>query len=216
MLCVILMLLASATVVQGDRAPAAVDVARSVQKAYDTVRDFSADFEQTYVGGALGQQATERGTLLVKKPGKMRWTYTSPEKKVFVSDGVKLYSYVPADRQVTVSTVPAGNDAGTPALFLAGKGNLTRDFVATFTEVPGAPADSWALKLVPTRREPDYEWLLLVVDRRTFQLRMLVTTDAQGGRSTFTFSRLKENLNLLDKEFVFKIPPGVEVITAGR
>jgi outer membrane lipoprotein carrier protein len=216
MLCVILMLLASATAVQGDRAPAAVDVARSVQKAYDTVRDFSADFEQTYVGGALGQQATERGTLLVKKPGKMRWTYTSPEKKVFVSDGVKLYSYVPADRQVTVSTVPAGNDAGTPALFLAGKGNLTRDFVATFTEVPGAPADSWALKLVPTRREPDYEWLLLVVDRRTFQLRMLVTTDAQGGRSTFTFSRLKENLNVLDKEFVFKIPPGVEVITAGR
>ena len=217
MFCLLLMLLASAPpALQADRPPTATEVARSVQKAYEKVRDFSADFVQTYVGGVLGQQVTERGTVLVKKPGKMRWTYTSPEKKVFVSDGVKLYSYVPEDRQVTVSAVPPENEAGTPAMFLAGKGTITRDFVVTFADVPGAGRDTWTLKLVPTRRESDYEWLALVVDRRTFQLRMLVTADPQGGQSTFTFSRLKENVNIPDKEFVFKIPRGVEVITTER
>ncbi len=199
---------------QGGALPPVADLARSVQQHYDSVRDFSADFVHSYVGGALGQQVTERGNVLIKKPGKMRWTYTRPERKVFVSDGVKLYSYIPQDRQVTVSSVPAGDDTSTPALFLAGKGNLTRDFVASYGTVPGAPPDTYALKLVPQRRERDYEWLILVVDAKTLQLRMLLTTDAQGGKSTFTFSKLKENANIPDKEFAFQIPPGVEVVYA--
>lgn len=199
-------------IAQAQDRPPVLEVARSVQRNYDNVRDFSADFVHSYTGGVLRQQVTERGTVLVKKPGKMRWTYTSPEKKVFVSDGVKLYSYIPDDRQVTVTSVPAGDQTSTPALFLAGKGNLTRDFVVSYAEVPGAPSDTWALKLVPTRHETDYEWLILVVDKRTSQIRMLVTSDAQGGKSTFTFSRLQENVNIPDKQFVFQIPRGVEVI----
>ena len=97
-------------------------VARDLQRKYDRVRDFSADFVHTYRGGVLKQQATERGRLLVKKPGKMRWEYTAPEKKLFVSDGRKIYSYIPQDRQVVVSTMPQDDQAPTPALFLTGKG----------------------------------------------------------------------------------------------
>ncbi len=196
--------------------PPVLDVARAVQKNYDAVRDFSADFVHSYVGGVLGQRVTERGTVVIKKPGKMRWNYTSPEKKVFVSDGVKLYSYVPADKQVTINAVPAGDDTSTPTLFLAGKGNITRDFTVGYTEVPGAPADTYAIKLVPTRREQDYDWLVLVVDQRTYRIRMLVTTDTQGGTSTFTFTNMKENVNVPDQEFAFKIPRGVEVVDNSR
>ena len=66
--------------------------------------------------------------MAIRKPGRMRWTYTKPEEKTFVSDGVKLYSYIPADKQVYVASVPRDDQASTPALFLAGKGNLVRDF----------------------------------------------------------------------------------------
>lgn len=191
--------------------PPVMDVARGVQRSYENVRAFSADFVHSYVGGVLGQQVTERGNVLIKKPWKMRWTYMSPEKKVFVSDGVRLYSYIPQDKQVIVSAIPAGDETSTPTLFLAGKGNITRDFLVSWADVPHAP-DTYALKLVPTRREPDYESLVLVVDRKTFQLRMLMTTDRQGGQSTFTFSKLRENINLPDKDFTFQIPRGVEVV----
>jgi outer membrane lipoprotein carrier protein len=190
----------------------AADLAQALQQKYDTVRDFSAEFTHTYTGGVLKKQVTERGTLLVKKPGKMRWTYTAPEQKIFVSDGVKLYSYVPQDRQVIVSTVPSGDQATTPALFLAGKGNLTRDFRVSDTDVPGAPAGIRALKLEPKKPEREYDWLILGVDEG-LRIRMLVTVDAQGGRSTFTFNNLKENPGLSDKDFAFKIPRGVDVIT---
>jgi outer membrane lipoprotein carrier protein len=106
----------------------APELAAALQKKYDAIKDFSADFSHTYEGGVLHKQITERGHLLVKKPGKMRWDYSTPETKQFVSDGLKMYSYIPQDKQVIVATVPPDEDAPTPTLFLAGKGNVTRDF----------------------------------------------------------------------------------------
>jgi outer membrane lipoprotein carrier protein len=189
------------------------EFAQAVQRKYDAIRDFSADFVHTYRGGVLKKQLTEKGRMTIKKPGKMRWDYTSPEEKVFVSDGVKIYSYIPQDKQVMVATVPA-NDATTPALFLAGKGDLTRDFTASLGEVPtGLPAGTRALKLVPKKPQPDYDWLVLLVDPGTLSLRGLVTNDAQGGTSSFTFANLKENVGTSDKEFAFKIPRGVDVVS---
>jgi len=197
------------------QAPDAPTLAGQLQARYERVRDFSADFEHVYQGGVLKKKVTARGTLLVKKPGMMRWTYTAPEKKEFVSDGVRLYSYVPEDRQVIVSPVPAAGQAGNSALLLAGQGNLARDFTPSIAQLPGLPAGDVALKLVPVNRQPDYDSILLVVDRGTLQLRQLITTDAQGGTSAFTFTRLRENVGLPDKAFTFTIPRGVDVIHEG-
>lgn len=197
-------------------AQSATDLVAALQKKYDTIRTFSADFEHVYTGGALRRQLTERGRLQVKKPGRMRWEYTAPEKKLFISDGVKLYAYIPADRQVMVSSVPQGDQATTPALFLAGQGSLTRDFTATEVSTPnGASGGTRALKLVPKTPQAEFESLILTVDSRTLALRGLESMDAQGGTSSFLFIDLKENVALSDKDFVFAIPRGVDVITEG-
>jgi len=208
-----LLMLACAASAGAQSRPPAGELAASLQQRYAKVKDFSADFVHSYRGGALRTQVTERGNVLVKKPGKMRWTYTAPEKKTFVSDGVKMYSYIPQDRQVIVSNVPTGDEATTAVMFLAGKGDVTRDFTASYAE--GGPAGTWMLKLVPRRAEREYDTLVLALDPATLQIRALTTTDRQGGQSTFTFSNLKENRGLSDKEFAFRIPRGVDVITDG-
>jgi outer membrane lipoprotein carrier protein len=189
------------------------DVAAALQQKYDAIRDFTADFVHESSGGVLRRKATERGKLQVKKPGKMRWDYTSPEKKVFVSDGNRIYLHVPADRQVVVSPVLKGDQATTAVLFLTGKGNLTRDFEVNFTD--GAAADSYSLRLQPKLPERDYDWLQIVVDRATLRIRSLSAADSQGGRSTFHFTNFKENVRLSDKTFEFKMPRGVDVISTG-
>ena len=193
----------------------APELAAALQRKYDGIRDFSADFTHAYEGGVLRKQITERGHLLVKKPGKMRWDYSAPETKQFVSDGVKMYSYIPQDKQVIVATVPPDKEAPTPTLFLAGKANLTRDFTPSLVDAPaGMPAGSRALKLVPKARQRDYDWLVLVLDPASLAIRGLLTVDAQGGKSSFSFTNLKENIGLADKEFAFKIPRGVDVVSA--
>ena len=188
-------------------------LARSLQARYRNVRDFSASFTHSYRGGVLRTQSIESGSVTVKKPGLMRWVYTSPEKKEFVSDGRKIYSYLQEDKQVIVNDVPPADQAATPALFLAGLGDISRDFTAEAADspVPGAVA----LKLTPRRNEPDYEYLIVAVDPSTLQIRALTTRDRQGGDSTLTFTNMKENRGLSDKEFVFRIPRGVDVITDG-
>ena len=193
--------------------PAPEALARSLQQRYQGIKDFSADFVHSYRGGALKTQTQERGTVTVKKPSRMHWTYTAPEKKEFVSDGVKIYSYIPQDKQVIVTNVPADDQAATPALFLAGKGDIVRDFSASY--VDAAIDGTLALKLTPRRNEPDYEYLIVAVDPASLRIRALTTKDRQGGESTLVFNNLKENQGISDKEFAFRIPRGVDVITDG-
>jgi outer membrane lipoprotein carrier protein len=191
----------------------AQDLAQALQRKYDQLKDFSADFVQSYRGGVLRKETAERGHLLVKRPGKMRWQYVSPEEKLFVSDGVKMYSFLPQDKQVIVSAIPSDDQIAMPTMFLAGKGNLVRDFSATIVDPPpGAPAGTRALKLVPRSAQREYDWLMLEVAPQTLELRGLVTTDGQGGQSSFSFTNLKENTGVADKEFIFKMPRGVDVV----
>jgi outer membrane lipoprotein carrier protein len=193
--------------------PSAVETARALQQKYDRVKDFTADFTHTYEGGVLKKKVSERGTVRIKKPGRMRWDYTAPDKKVFVSDGRKIYSYIPADKQVVVSDMPGDHDATPAVLFLAGKGDLTRDFTVSYA-ASGESPDTWALKLDPKQKQGDYDWLVVVVDRQTLQIRSLTAAEQEGGRSSFAFTNYRENAGVDDKAFEFKIPRGVDVITA--
>lgn len=189
-------------------------LAARVQQHYDSVRDFEASFVQTYQGGLLRTRTTEQGTVAIKRPGRMRWIYTKPERKEFVSDGKQIYSYLPLDKQVIVSPVPS-DEQTTPALFLTGRGHLVRDFSAAYAEVPGAAAGTVGLQLTPKKTDPEFEWLMIAVDPATHQIRHLVASDRQGGRSSFAFTNIKENRNLSDALFAFQIPRGVDVVTGG-
>lgn len=192
--------------------PAPEQIAAQVQARYDKVRDFTADFVHVYEGGILRQKRTETGVLQVKKPGRMRWEYRKPDRKLFVSDGTQMYLYDEAENHVTIFPVPRGDEAATAALFLAGKGHITRDFTVAAAE--GGSADTYMLRLTPRSPEPDYDWLLLEVDRQSFQMRSLSAADNQGGRNTFRFTNLRENTGLADRAFNFTIPRGADVVRA--
>ena len=192
------------------------DLQQALQQRYELVLDFAADFTHTYEGGMLRTRLVELGTMLVKRPGRMRWDYREPERKLFVSDGERLYSYLPEDRQVIIGRLPDDNAATTPALFLAGAGDFVDDFTAAFDTVQDPPPDSYVLRLTPTRAERDFEFLTLVIDASTLAIVRLISYDLQGGMSTFVFSNLQENQGLSDTPFTFEIPPGTDVIDTTR
>lgn len=189
--------------------PPADQLAKQLQSHYDQVKDFTAGFTQTFRGTALPQQTTERGSVRVKKPYKMRWAYTAPEKKELIADGVQFWDYRPVDRVVLVQPMPKEGEASTALLFLAGRGNVTRDFTAALAATH--PEGEWHLSLVPKSKQADFSSLVVQMDRKTFALRGLVKTD-DTGTWTYRFQNLKENVGLADTEFAFKPPAGVEVI----
>ena len=211
----VLAVLAVAVAAQDTALPPAADIATALQRKYDTIRDFTADFTQRYEGGVLRRKSVpERGTVFVKKPGRMRWNYKAPEEKVFVSDGTSIQLYVPADKQVIVSEVPGDDQATSAVLFLMGKGNLPRDFNVTYG--PGATESTYVLRLDPRKRQAEYDWLQVTIDRKSFQIRELTAGDQQGGRSTFQFTNFKENTGVSDKTFAFTPPRGTDVVKSAQ
>jgi len=197
-----------------DVRPPAADVAGALQRKYDSVKDFSASFTQTYEGGVLRRKSSEAGTVFVKKPGKMRWDYAGPEKKLFVSDGQTMFLYFPNERQVMKNDVPSQDQATSAVLFLMGKGDIVRDFNIRWAD--GGSDTTYRLRLDPRTRQTEYDWLEITADRETLRIVGLLAADAQGGRSSFTFSNFKENAGLADKMFQFSIPRGTEVISSGK
>ena len=202
------------TVATPDVRPPAADVAAALQRKYDSIKDFSASFTQNYEGGVLRRKVSETGTVQVKKPGKMRWDYAAPEKKLVVSDGRTIFMYFPADRQVIRNSVPDQDQATSAVLFLMGKGDIVRDFNVRWAD-SGADA-VYRLRLDPKTRQAEYDWLEIAADRKTLRIVGLTTADAQGARSSFVFSNFKENTGLADKMFEFTIPRGTEVISSGK
>jgi outer membrane lipoprotein carrier protein len=197
-----------------DVRPPAADVAAALQRKYDSVKDFSASFTQSYEGGVLRRKSLESGLVFVKKPGKMRWDYLKPEKKLFVSDGQTMFLYFPNEKQVMKNDVPTQDQATSAVLFLMGKGDIIRDFTVRWAD--GGSETTYRLRLDPKSRQAEYDWLEITADRETLRLVGLMAADAQGGRSAFTFSNFKENAGLADKMFQFTIPRGTEVISSGK
>ena len=192
-----------------------VALAAKIQQRYNGIKDLQGDFVQTYEGGVLRTKTSEQGVVAIKRPGRMRFSYTKPEKKEFVSDGNRLYTYLVADKQVIVSPAPGPDQGDIPAMFLAGQSDLARDYTPTFNPLPGAAPGLVTLKLVPKKHSEEYESLGVGVDPNSLQIQFLTAVDTQGGRSSFAFSNLKENRGLADKDFEFHIPRGVDVVTNG-
>ena len=63
----------------------------AIQKRYQSIRDFSARFEQTTrsvaLGTGAGAEQASKGTVRFAKPGRMRWSYEAPQESLVVSDG---------------------------------------------------------------------------------------------------------------------------------
>ena len=181
-------------------------IAAAVEARHRAVNDLQARFVQAYRSAAFGQDVVESGTLRFKRPGRMRWEYRKPERKLFICDGASFYFYVPADRQVIVRR--RGGDQGLAYRLLFGEVAVAREFEAN---IESASADGTRVKLTPRRPDPEVESVVLDVDAG-FHLRGIAIRDLQGNRSEFRFEDVRENRGLADSDFRFEIPAGVEVV----
>lgn len=184
----------------------AQSMAAKVDRHYNGLRSLRVDFTQGYDG--MGQHRRESGVLLLKKPGKMRWDYTTPAGKLFVLDGREAYFYTPG--QTEVQRIPAKklDDLRSPLRFLLGHAELTK-------EIPGLKIASdgpdFVLSGVPRNMEQRISSLAFTVTGEGM-IRAIKVEEPDGSVSRFTFSNEQPNAEEPDSEFVFRAPPGSVVV----
>ncbi len=182
-----------------------------LQQRYAAVNTVTASFVQTYQ--APGMSQTESGTLWMKKPGLMYWEYSLPETKFFYADGRRTYLYIPTDRQVMVRSFTEEDLHSTPLEFLLGKGKILQSFIASREAgiMPSAD-DAVLVRLTPKASDLEYSYLVLKIDRQTFDLRSIAIRERTGNLSEFSFTNMRTNVKIDDSRFRFRIPKGIEVI----
>ena len=187
------------------------DVAANVQKAYDSIKAYEADFEQQYMMKAFGQKKESKGHVTFVKPGKMRWDYTEPKDNVVVSDGVTLWSYVASDKQARKMLVK-DSQMPTALAFLTGKGDLTKDFdLKLLDSAKYKFVDGYVLEARPKVATNLYSFVLFYVDGETYQMRRVLIVDAQDNRNRFDFKKPKVNDPVDDSRFKWSPPAGATI-----
>ena len=179
-----------------------------LQTRYETTRTLTADFKQTVESPTLAGTLESHGTVAFEKPNRMRWEYEAPDKQVIVGDGETLWIYQPDDKQVIKAPLGEAFQATSPVTFLAGLGQVERDFDATLErEEP----ERWRLRLVP-RKDRNIGTLLLSVRKPDASIEEARITDPLGTTTRIAFSGEKRNTTIDAKVFRFSPPPGVDVV----
>ncbi|MBI3651324.1 MAG: outer membrane lipoprotein chaperone LolA [Acidobacteria bacterium] len=183
-----------------------------LQKKYSRMNGLAADFVQVYQG-ADGRTLRESGRVLLKRPGKARWEYASPERKIFVADGKNIFFYVYGERQASKASIKESADPQIPFLFLLGRGNLRRDFsrLELLNDERAVEAGNKILRLIPKKAPEEFRKLLVEVNPVTFQVKRLVIYERSGARMDFILHNTQENYVAADAEFRFTPPPGVTI-----
>ncbi len=194
-----------------DVSPEVRRLADAVDHRYNTLQSLETSFTETYSGAGISR--TESGTLWLKRPGKMRWDYTRPQPKLFLSNGKIAWFYVPGEAQARRAPVKKLDDLRSPLRYLLGRTKLEKEFsgLSLAPDVaPQVPGDV-VLRGVPRGMEDRVSEVLLEIGPE-HQIRRLLIQQTDGATTEFRFSDQKENVPVADQRFQFQPPPGVETV----
>ena len=185
-------------------------VLKEVERRYNRAQTLQVRFVETYSGPSRAPR-TEAGTLYLRKPGRMRWEYTSPPGKLFGSDGKKVYMYLPSSNRFESMGLKETEDMRAPLAFLLGKLNFEKEFRNIQAKQQG---DGTLITAEPKTGNLPYSKVEFVVSP-AFEIHRLRIYNLDQSVLDFVFEAEKVNPPLDNGLFKFRPPAGAEVVEGG-
>ena len=185
----------------------AAEAAARVDRHYNALHSLEVHFVQTYTG--MGMNRKESGVLLLRKPGKMRWTYTDPDGKLFVLDGKYGYFYSPGETEAQKVDEKKLDDLRSPLRFLLGHTQLQKELSGLKVSCDGS--GTCELSGVPKGLEQRVSSLTITA-AADGTIRSMTIEETDGVTNRFTFSGEADNVPAPSAAFEFVPPPGVHVV----
>ena len=194
-------------------APKVHDIAERVDRHYNALSTLRSEFTEIYRGGGISR--SESGVMYLKKPGRMRWDYETPRKKVFLTDGKTAWFYVPGEKQARRTAVKNLDDFRSPLRYLLGHSKLEKEFhdLSVVTAATDAAPGDVVLRGMPNGMEDRVQEVRLEIAPDGSITRISVE-QLDGSYTEFRFRHPEENVQLSDTNFRFVPPAGVEVMNA--
>jgi outer membrane lipoprotein carrier protein len=191
----------------------AVDIDRTlkgIEDRYNRTQTLQLGFTETY--HLQGRARVEKGELFLRKPGRMRWQYTAPPGKLFVSDGKFMYSYAPQENRAEKMKLKEADDLRAPLAFLLGKLHFADDF----REFRAHPEDGgiYITAIPKSDKLPYTEVSFLAAPDST--IRRLAVKGQDNSVLEFAFDNERKDPPIQDSLFQFQTPPGAEFIDSSN
>jgi len=183
--------------------PALMKTLKAVEDRYNHAQTLQLAFSEGYIAQGKTRKP-ETGTLFLSKPGRMRWQYTFPSGKLFLSDGKFAYVIVPDSPRVQKTKVKESDDLRTPLAFLLGRLHFEKDFQNFQSRPEGA--GTWVTADAKSRDLPYTKVAFEVTPQ--YQIRRLQVTYQDLSMLDFQFDQEKVNPPLDSKLFKFELPSG--------
>ncbi len=194
----------------GQGAPPSVhEVAQRVDRHYNQLHSLKAGFTESYEG--MGMSRTESGTLLLLKPGRMKWEYSSPAGKLFLLDGKYAWFYTQGDPQVQRIPAKQLDDLRSPLRFLLGHTQLEKEINGL--RLAAAANGRYTLTGQPKGQEQRISRLTLTVTADG-AITGIEIEEVDGALTRFTFTAEEPNAAVSAAAFRFTPPAGVPVVDA--
>jgi len=193
-------------------APQPLDTAtllKRIEQHYNGAKTLEVQFTEGYTAQGHPRQP-ESGVLTLRKPGRMRWDYSKPSGKLFLSDGKDVWLYTPALNRVEKVPLTESEDMRAPLAFLLGKLDFLREF--RDFNVTAEPSGGWTIKAVARSDRLPYDKIVMTVSA-SFVIEHLEVTSPDQSMLTFTFSGEKVNPPVNNALFKFVMPPGATLST---
>ena len=187
------------------------EIARNFKKKLVSIDSLQSRFEHSYYPNSLATPLKEKGNFTFKKPDRMRWEYTDPEKKTYVYQAGTLLSYIPEDNQLIRSPIDKEQAESDILGFFSGKMEFEERYFIEESPFPSDDPAAWQIKLTP-KEEGEQSYVLLEISRAGWLLQRAVLFDWAGNKHEFRFSRIKVNPRLPGDAFEIKVPPDCEII----
>jgi outer membrane lipoprotein carrier protein len=179
-----------------------------VEDRYNRIQTLELNFTESIT--SQGRKRTEKGELFLRKPGRMRWQYSTG--KLFISDGKYIYSYYPDENRAEQMPFKEVEDMRAPLAFLLGRLNFQDDFRQFEARPEG---ENTLIKAIPKSDKLPYSEVTFLVSGDG-AIHWLSVKGQDGTTTEFTFENEKRNPQLADTMFKFSPPPGVEFVKSGQ
>jgi outer membrane lipoprotein carrier protein len=188
-----------------------VEIARNFKKKLVSIESLQSQFEHAYYSNSLAEPLKEKGKFTFKKPDRMRWEYTDPEKKTYVYQAGTILEYVPEENQLVRSTIEKEQAESDILGLFSGQVELEERYQIEESPFPSDDPSAWQIKLTPNE-EGEQSYILLEINRTSWLLQKVVLIDWAGNKQEFRFSRIRINPGLPADAFEIKVPPDCEII----
>ena len=184
---------------------------KALENRYNHAQTLQVHFTEGYSGPGQPQR-TESGMLSLRKPGRMRWDYTAPAGKLFISDGKNVYLYLPSANRVEKMKLKESEDMRVPLAFLLGKLNFQKEFHNINARAEGAH-----VLITAEPKSPDLPYSRVEFSvAPDLQIRRLKVIGQDNSVLDFLFEQERLNPALESKMFEFRVPRGAQLVEAGQ